>query len=311
MKGRSSNLFKMMRAVGRGQIRTKTTTKIIKSIPSRCFLLNEQHSIIHLLSQFGIFLLIVSATSPTFAAILSSQQQQSSAQNKGVDNRLTLGSRIALEAEINKLLNSPDGESPQVAKDIIGKIMLDNLTEPNQLLATEDTGILENGSPEQQGTSYMDIEQQQQQQQPAQIIPSVESLENYKLRQFLEAYRNSPNEESMSWYGGSIQPSNSKEAKAKRTSADGSYKQLAINTPSSYEFGKLFGHAFGGRVGDGVIHQTNGLIQPVSQYGKRPSSHRYEFGLGKRVNSPIYPRYDFGLGKRAPSKIRYDFGLGK
>lgn len=224
--------------------------------------------------------------------------------------------RNSLEAELASIvLQAPEvlesGTDNQVAKLIISRLMLDNLTAST---------LPNHGSPEVEGYDWDEFAngsdsfdpRDHLQQAPVAAMLSPEALRMRVILDYLQKY--GPNIELTPGYP--VLPSG-KIATMKRT-ADRvnqiwQQKVLGNRAIQPYDFGKRPDSGVATnilRIGDG-LSSSGSQIQPVGQYIKRPSAHRYDFGLGKRVASPSYPRFDFGLGKRAPNKIRYDFGLGK
>lgn len=225
----------------------------------------------------------------------------SKSESDGANSRIP-----ALEAELaNIMMDSPtateDGGESQLARAIISKLMLDNMTQ--SAIPTIMPDIVNQGEGDLMNLGG-EVEPREA------FVP-----ESLNSRRVLELLQNlAPSDEVVLGYDQFPVLPSGRQATIKRTANRMNLaiqeRLLANRANQPYEFGKrpdtggISANIF--RIGDSLTG-----VEPVSKFGKRPSAHRYGFGLGKRVTGPNLSRYNFGLGKRASKQIRYDFGLGK
>uniref|UniRef100_A0A6G1SEP1 Helicostatins n=1 Tax=Aceria tosichella TaxID=561515 RepID=A0A6G1SEP1_9ACAR len=253
----------------------------------------------------------------------SSRQQQQQQQQSAADTR------AALEAELNSILQQQDlgheTNSRLLSEAIISRLMLGNLTdisnqeqgEPGSAsdsLAAETAAAAADGSDASQ-TSPNGLDS-------LRLRRILSYLQNYELAQAgstgsqaFSQYPVLPASQAATIKRASVKMSNYLRQQAQQQHA-GQRQLTGYGRMNNFDFG--LGKRPDSSVSSNILRfgdsaSAGGHMAAVSGsgLGKRPSAHRYDFGLGKRVASPAYPRYDFGLGKRAPNRIRYDFGLGK
>lgn len=233
----------------------------------------------------------------------------------------TASAKGALENELNSIVQqhytgSPNGNAKLLTEAIISRLMLDNLTssqidEQNPDVVTDfDMGLDTIGG--SGGETYVD----QQAPSPA---------ERWKLKKLLSMAQNYDMGTSTG-----VQSSNNQayDQYPVLPSSQGTMKRAAIRMGNlllrqqqqqqrqlngygrnNFDFGlgkrpdSMMGVGNVLRLGDSSMG-SDGRVQVLAagQYGKRPSAHRYDFGLGKRVvsTSDLLPGSMFSLATNAP-----------
>lgn len=243
---------------------------------------------------------------------IQKQQQQQHQQQQSLNIDSSSSSRKnSLEAELDNILQQRDSfdlSDRSLAEAIISRLMVDDLA--NELSTTESLEAEELAGDSGSFTQSSEQQQQQPQQQPTYFGRAysgpADALRLKKLLSMVQAYETSlPVGSGVGGVGSMAAPlpmlpagqaATSKRAAAKLA---GSYQQqhqgnggggpTAYGQRSSFDFGLGKRPDTTGassnllRLGDSL--SGGGGIQTVNQFGKRPSAHRYDFGLGKRVAS--------------------------
>lgn len=223
--------------------------------------------------------------------------------------------RAALEAELNNIVQQHEtleDSDKQLAEAIISRLMLDNLTGSYTLAGNGDNQIetgevlaSEPRSAQLELTEQILSGGQDQEQSDSYFGPS--SSEAIRLRKLISLLRNY--EASSPSQLGAFSPfpmlPSSQVATMKRAtsrilqqqSQQRPYSQTGY-ARNTFDFGMgkrpdSSGSSSILRFGDSAGSGAGGSMQPVSQFGKRPSAHRFDFGLGKRLASvsvqSLYP----------------------
>lgn len=250
--------------------------------------------------------------------LIVSCEVSESSQSHAADNKLIQRAhsndnqqRAALAAELNNIVQQHgllEDNNKEMAQYIISRLMYDNLTgvgtlpsadadaaqlEVDNLLSEPRSGALELAD---QDADSPDA----QEDLPFYSGPTgVEALKLKKLINMLRTY------EAMASASNAYSPfpalPSSQTATMKRATTRLLQQQIqqrpyASNgyTRNSFDFGlgKRPDGSVGAsilRFGDSLGSGAAGSMQPVSQFGKRPSAHRYDFGLGKRLASVSRP----------------------
>lgn len=209
----------------------------------------------------------------------------------------------ALEAELNSILQQHEAQeanSKQLSEAIISRLMVGNLTGASALALADD---LE--GPQQELQQQLQQQHQQLEEaggelfdqttggQPAASYSAPEALRLRKLISLLHSYEMS----QMNSAGLGDQPFSqypvlpaSQAATIKRASTKVSnYLRQQQQRQASGYGRQSFDFGLGARPDSNLLRLgelAGGYMQPVSGgFGKRPTAHRYDFGLGKRVAS--------------------------
>lgn len=258
----------------------------------------------------SLCLIIVAAQ----ASASNSGQQQVNQQGDQKNARAQQEER-ALEAELNTIVRQHDisqGLNSKLAAAIISRLMMDNLTGSNLTPAPigedfeSDLGSLEQQEALQaalQGVESAELAPEQQ--QAANGPNGYESLKLKKLLSLLQNYELGDTGMAYGQYpllpssqAATMKRATNKLAFMQQRPVGGSHMSNAYGR-NSFDFGlgkrvpgdssSLVGSSSGNilRFGESSIGLSGGAnVQPVvGQFGKRPSAHRYDFGLGKRVAS--------------------------
>lgn len=230
-------------------------------------------------------------------------------------------SKAALEAELNSIVQQHDaneGNNKLLAEAIISRLMVDNLTGSNLLqnnadldggefLSNNDDGSSQAVEAIQEAHQAALIDQQQQQQGLQQLaIPQQyvgptgpEAMRLKKLLSYLQNFENnvagSGNSYSM-FNPFPLLPSGQATTMKRAAMKMGSYLQPQRHMSSATSFPRnQFDFGLGKRPDSSIssnilrlgdsMSSVGGPIQPLTSFGKRPSAHRFDFGLGKRVAS--------------------------
>lgn len=225
-------------------------------------------------------------------------------------------SKVALD-ELNSIVQQHDaseGNNKLLAEAIISRLMVDNLTGSNLL---QNSGDLDGefSSNDEEGSSLLQseeanqaalIEQQQQQQNSASnqyVGPTgPEAMRLKKLLSFLQNYEN-----NMAVNGNGyattasmfnpfpLLPSGQGTTMKRAAMKMGAYLQPQRNFNSASYPRNQFDFGLGKRPDSSIssnilrlgdsMSSAGAPIQPLNSFGKRPSAHRFDFGLGKRVAS--------------------------
>lgn len=228
----------------------------------------------------------------------------------------------ALEDELNSIVKQHDEASleannRQLAETIISRLMLDNLTGSNVLnnnnndnnnnvLSEEadsidqqtDQLIDQQNVGELMSDSYSNNNNNNNNDQPILAPNAYEAMKLKKLLSMIQQFYENPNNNGK--FSGQLPllPNGQMATMKRATARIGNYlhnqqRQTNGYPRNNFDFGlgkRPDGNVL--RFGDsltmsgGTNGAGSGIIHPVtSQFGKRPSSHRYDFGLGKRVAS--------------------------
>lgn len=243
-----------------------------------------------LLSSLNLVLAVV------LLAVAMSQVHQTVAAATGA----TTGEedKVALERELNSLMreqNSQDADSKLLSEAIISRLMVGNLSE-------SATSGPEGASSDLDGVPELS--------QPAGGGETVgEPPARLSREQLLDGLRATRPRDLLSYlldletHGGlaefPVLPAG-QAATIKRASKVGGYlrQQQLGQQRQLNNYGRNFDFGLGkrpdGGVGGSILRFGDTLGAPVSgQFGKRPSAHRYDFGLGKRVASVSDPNRAF------------------
>lgn len=214
------------------------------------------------------------------------------------------------EAELNSIVQQhSDGLEPNsklLAEAIISRLMLDNLT--GSSWSSEE-------SPRELGDATNELAEEEPLVEPGELsadgnaernlLSSTNELEALRLKKLLGLMQNY-DASVLSSGGLALVPlralstsSNSQAATMKRAAlrmVQQQQHQRHLNpyARNNFDFGlgkrQPEGSASRSILRFGDSFAVDGQPQPVSHLGKRPSAHRYDFGLGKRVASVSIPR---------------------
>jgi len=269
-------------------------------------------------------LLIVTISLAASSSSLVAEQQTSTRTLSKSDNQVLQtqsrqqqqDQRAALEAELNSIVRQHDSlDNKQLAEAIISRLMVDNLTgstlfNTNNDLDGEIVGIdtSEVDSNELLGDSSISQHPTELERQTNALagLTGPEATRLKKLLSLLQNYEASLVREGSDEQVYSPFPAlpSSQAATMKRAAIKmGNYlhqQQQQQQQQQHHHNGyatNLFDFGLGKRpdsgVSGGILRfgdsslglNGGGQVQPASQFGKRPSAHRYDFGLGKRVAS--------------------------
>lgn len=242
-------------------------------------------------------------------AIGQSPQRVSSSSQQQVGDQ----QQAAITAELNNIVQQHgafEDNNKEMAQYIISRLMYDNLTgsgalpateadaaaaaqlEPDSLLGESKSAALETPEP---------VGEELQEEQAYYSGPT--GLEALRLKKLISLLRNY---EAMASGNNVFSPfpalPSSQAATMKRATTRLLQQQQSQQRPygpigytrNSFDFGlgkrpDNSGSAGILRFGDSLGASAGGSMQPVSNFGKRPSAHRYDFGLGKRLASVSFP----------------------
>lgn len=245
---------------------------------------------------------------------LKQQQQHNSDKDSPVAS-----ARAKLEAELDAIVQQQQHESGEfsdrsLADTIISRLMGENLanelTPPTATESEIDEMLMSAGADSAAGSDSAE-QQQQFGSFPSRSYSGPEALKLKKLLSMAQAYEALLNGAGQLGYVGPPMLPASPSATSKRASKlAGNYLQQRQLTGtgtgsaggasgygrSSFDFGLGKRPDTAGaasnilRFGDSLSGGGGAGVQGANQFGKRPSAHRYDFGLGKRVASVSYHR---------------------
>lgn len=204
---------------------------------------------------------------------------------------------VTLEAELNSIIQKHDAledNNKQLAEAIISRLMVNNLNNneiPITSAGSSDESTLTSApyltEPNGDESAYEDTSGSELMSGPT----GAEALRMKKLLSLLRNYENvmaagSGLNGGQAFAAFPELPSGQAATMKRAAMKMGSYLQhQQQRARQSYDFGLGKRPDSGNNVlryGDSLVA---GGVQPVSQFGKRPSAHRFDFGLGKRVAS--------------------------